>query len=93
MSAEYTQDQLRRYIKYAKTFKPEIVKDSAAEKLLVANYRRLRETDFAGVGKSVRGRLQFLTRAAGRPRCLVLAAWTTRRRGEGREERSGEQRR
>ena len=48
----YTQDQLRRYIKYAKTFRPEVRRGSAAERLLVANYRKLRETDFAGVGKS-----------------------------------------
>jgi DNA replication licensing factor MCM6 len=48
----YSIDQLRRYIKYAKQFKPEVKPDGEAYKLLIKFYRKLRETDMSGLGKS-----------------------------------------
>jgi DNA replication licensing factor MCM6 len=48
----YSTDQLRRYIKYAKHLKPEVRPGGQAYKLLIKNYRKLRETDMSGLGKS-----------------------------------------
>ena len=48
----FTLDQLKRYIKYARTFRPEIKKGSETERTLVENYRKLRENDAAAAGRS-----------------------------------------
>ena len=50
--AVYSSDQLSRYIKYAKRFCPEVKANGDAYKLLIENYRKLRETDMSGLGKS-----------------------------------------
>jgi DNA replication licensing factor MCM6 len=50
--AVYSSEQLSRYIKYAKVFTPEVKPGSAAYRLLIQNYRKLRETDMSGLGKS-----------------------------------------
>ena len=50
--AIYSSEQLSRYIKYAKLFTPEVKADSPAYRLLIENYRKLRETDLSGMGKS-----------------------------------------
>lgn len=46
----YTAEQLSRYIKYAKTFKPKMTKD--ARDFLVAKYQELRSDDAQGLGRS-----------------------------------------
>eukprot|EP01043_Picozoa_sp_COSAG02_P010176 COSAG02_NODE_353_length_24023_cov_77.872304_14_plen_705_part_00 len=50
--AIYSSEQLSRYLKYAKRFTPEVKTDSPAYRLLIENYRKLRETDMSGLGKS-----------------------------------------
>jgi len=46
----FTTDQLRRYIRFARTVKPFLT--PAAEKLLIDHYRRLRQADVASGGKT-----------------------------------------
>ncbi|RLV91834.1 DNA replication licensing factor MCM6 [Spathaspora sp. JA1] len=46
----YSAEQLSRYIKYAKTFKPKMSKE--ARDFLVTRYKELREEDAQGLGKS-----------------------------------------
>ncbi|CAK9436464.1 uncharacterized protein LODBEIA_P10220 [Lodderomyces beijingensis] len=46
----YSAEQLARYIKYAKTFKPKMTKE--ARDFLVTRYKELREDDAQGLGKS-----------------------------------------
>lgn len=46
----YTAEQLSRYIKYAKTFKPKMTKD--ARDFLVNRYQELRSDDAQGLGRS-----------------------------------------
>lgn len=46
----YAAEQLSRYIKYAKTFKPKMTKD--ARDFLVARYQELRSDDAQGLGRS-----------------------------------------
>ena len=46
----YTAEQLARYIKYAKTFKPKMTKE--ARDFLVARYKELRDDDAQGLGRS-----------------------------------------
>lgn len=46
----YSAEQLSRYIKYAKTFKPKMTKD--ARDFLVAKYKDLRNDDAQGLGRS-----------------------------------------
>lgn len=46
----YAAEQLARYIKYAKTFKPKMTKD--ARDFLVARYQELRSDDAQGLGRS-----------------------------------------
>lgn len=48
----YTPEQIQRYIRYARTIKPRIPKESAD--LLVENYRQLRQNDCTGSGSSYR---------------------------------------
>ena len=50
--AVYSSEQLSRYLKYAKCFTPELQTGSPAYRLLIENYRKLRETDMSGLGKS-----------------------------------------
>ena len=50
--AIYSSEQLSRYLKYAKRFTPEVKTGSPAYRLLIQNYRKLRETDMSGLGKS-----------------------------------------
>lgn len=46
----YTTEQLQRYIRYARTFKPKMTK--AARKYLVEKYKELRADDAQGLGKN-----------------------------------------
>lgn len=46
----YSAEQLSRYIRYAKTFKPKMTKD--ARDFLVAKYKELRSDDAQGLGRS-----------------------------------------
>ena len=46
----YSAEQLARYIKYAKTFKPKMTKE--ARDFLVTRYKELREDDAQGLGRS-----------------------------------------
>lgn len=46
----YSAEQLSRYIRYAKTFKPKMTKD--ARDFLVAKYKELRNDDAQGLGRS-----------------------------------------
>ena len=46
----YTAEQLSRYIKYAKTFKPKMTKE--ARDFLVSRYKELRSDDAQGLGRS-----------------------------------------
>ncbi|EGW34420.1 uncharacterized protein SPAPADRAFT_59852 [Spathaspora passalidarum NRRL Y-27907] len=46
----YSAEQLSRYIKYAKTFKPKMTKE--ARDFLVTRYKELREDDAQGLGRS-----------------------------------------
>ncbi|AAS53917.1 AFR546Wp [Eremothecium gossypii ATCC 10895] len=46
----FTMDQLRRYIKYARTFKPILTED--ARQFLVEKYKELRKNDIQGYSKS-----------------------------------------
>jgi DNA replication licensing factor MCM6 len=49
-AAPFTSDQLRRYIRFARTVKPQI--NAASEKLMVDHYRRLRQSDVASGGRT-----------------------------------------
>jgi DNA replication licensing factor MCM6 len=49
-SAPFSSDQLRRYIRFARTVKPQI--NAASEKLMVDHYRRLRQSDVASGGRT-----------------------------------------
>jgi DNA replication licensing factor MCM6 len=49
-AAPFSSDQLRRYIRFARTVKPQI--NAASEKLMVDHYRRLRQSDVASGGRT-----------------------------------------
>jgi DNA replication licensing factor MCM6 len=49
-AAPFSTDQLRRYIRFARTVKPQI--NAASEKLMVDHYRRLRQSDVASGGRT-----------------------------------------
>ena len=48
--APFSTDQLRRYIRFARTVKPQL--NAASEKLMVDHYRRLRQSDVASGGRT-----------------------------------------
>ena len=50
--AEFSAEQLQRYIRYARTIKPELAPDAA--ELLVQRYKQLRASDVTGAGGSYR---------------------------------------